>query len=65
MVMQNICTQIIFQGLKLAFIRKTVFPHARLYSHTHTQRQTQIWPSYNFGFIKQKVASIWRIFACM
>lgn len=68
MVMQNICTQIIFQGLKLAFIRKLFF-HMHAFSHAHTHTQTQINRQcekqrkreqlllpYNFGFIKQKLA---------
>lgn len=41
MVMQNICTQIIFQGLKLAFIRKLFF-HMHAFSHAHTHTRTHI-----------------------
>lgn len=39
MVMRNICTQIIFQGLKLAFIRKLFF-HMHAFTCTHTQKPT-------------------------
>lgn len=41
MVMQNICTQIIFQGLKLAFIRKLFF-HMHAFSHAHMHTRTHI-----------------------
>jgi len=44
--MQNICTQIIFQGLKLAFIRKLFFhmhaPNAHTNKYTGKTMQTAV-----------------------